>query len=97
MVTGFSEVGGGGIEPPTPGFSIVVSETAEDTVTTDFEREYDNGSISAAVDVQQIAQHFSTNPADLLLLIKHWPSLSDDTQKEILKLVHNDISVSRTS
>ena len=28
-VAGFSKMGGGGFEPPTPGFSIVVSDTPE--------------------------------------------------------------------
>jgi hypothetical protein len=60
-VAGFSKMGGGGFEPPTPGFSIVVSDTPESGASV----EPVDGStiltsepeISAQQIAQQIAQH----------------------------------------
>jgi hypothetical protein len=90
-------VGGGGFEPPTPGFSIVLSETNDSVVSRGCEETYLSGPVGATFDVQQIAQQFGTDSADLAFLIKHWTSLSDETQAVILKLVHDSVSVSTTS
>ena len=96
-VTGFSEVGGGGFEPPTPGFSIVVSKISKATPSPVTERGYAGSSKFTPRDVEQIAQHVDIESTDLAFVLRHWSSLCDATQDAILKLVRDGVSVSRTS
>tara|TARA_R110002072_G_scaffold13481_3_gene57036 strand:+ start:131964 stop:132284 length:321 start_codon:yes stop_codon:yes gene_type:complete len=100
-------MGGGGIEPPTPGFSIVVSDTPGTGASVESVDGSAMLSSKPKTSAQQIAQHerstgaedvefpdvrkLSGNDPTLRLLVEVWSELPDSVQSQILRLA--DVSV----
>jgi len=82
--TGFCELGGGGIEPPTPGFSIVASSGDSVAVNRTAVSSYDQRPKIAESRAQQKAQHSELKWADLRILIAACPELSSAAKADIL-------------
>ena len=83
-----SEVGRGGIEPPTPGFSIGVSSAPESQLTGHHHTSYANTSDGPITEAQQEAQHYGRDPVeitpDLAQVIEAWPTLPPAIREAVL-------------
>ena len=86
-----SEVGRGGIEPPTPGFSIGVSSSPESQLTGHHHTSYANTSDGPINEAQQKAQHYGRDPVeitpDLTQVIEAWPTLPPAIREAILAIL----------
>ena len=87
-----SEVGRGGIEPPTPGFSIGVSSASESALTGHHQTSYANTSDGPITEAQQIAQQYRQETAeidpDLGQLIEAWNTLDGDAPEAVLAIIN---------
>ena len=98
--TGFMKVGGAGIEPATPGFSIVVSGSSETGASVDSVNGSTMRTGEPEIRAQRIAQHetnaegvgfpdvrkLSESDPALRLLVKVWGELPDSVKNRILRL-----------
>ena len=84
-----SEVGRGGIEPPTPGFSIGVSSAPESQLTGHHQTSYVNTSDGPITEAQQKEQQYGRDPveitSDLAQVIEAWPTLPPAIREAILR------------
>ena len=85
-------MGRGGIEPPTPGFSIGVSSAPESALTGHHHTSYANTSDGPITEAQQIAQHYGQETAeidpDLGQLIEAWNTLDCDAREAVLAIIN---------
>ena len=85
-------MGRGGVEPPTPGFSVGVSLPSESTVTPDTPTCCDDGHFIRQSGAQQIAQHYGQETAeidpDLVQLIEAWNTLDGDAREAVLAIIN---------
>jgi len=84
-------VGRGGIEPPTPGFSIGVSSASDSSLTDHHQTSYANTSDGPITEAQQIAQQYgqetTENDPDLTRVIEAWPSLPAALHAAVLAMI----------
>ncbi len=84
------EVDRGGIEPPTPGFSVGLSSHPDSLLTSDNLSGCDSSGNGDESGAQQKAQHFggssALNDPRLARLIEVWPMLSEETRDAITRL-----------
>ena len=86
------EVDRGGIEPPTPGFSVVRSSRACSLATHDDNCSCDLSNKHSQDCAQQKAQHgthISTLDRRLVRLVDIWPMLSEEIRDRILQLAED--------
>jgi hypothetical protein len=86
-----SEVGRGGIEPPTPGFSIGVSSAPESALTGHHQTSYENSPDGPITEAQQKAQHYGRDPVEnapeLTQVVEAWPTLPPAIREAILAML----------
>jgi len=82
-----SGVGRGGIEPPTPGFSIGVSSAHESAITGYHHTGYVNTSDGPITEPQQYRQETAEFDPDLGQLIEAWPTLPPAIREAILAML----------
>ena len=84
-------MGRGGIEPPTPGFSIGVSSAPDSSLTGHHQTGYENTPDGPIGDAQQKAQHYGREPveitADLAQVIEAWPTLPPAIREAVLAML----------
>ena len=80
----------GGIEPPTPGFSVGLSSRPDSLLTSDELSGCDSSGNGDETGTQQKAQHLggssALNDPRLARLIEVWPMLAQDVKRAILRL-----------
>ena len=85
-------MGRGGIEPPTPGFSIDVSLAPKSALTGHHQTSYANTSDGPITEAQQIAQQYRQETAeidpDLGQLIEAWNTLDGDAREAVLGIIN---------
>jgi len=103
------KVGGAGIEPATPGFSIVVSDDPESGASVDSVNGSTMRTSELEISAQQIAQHersvgagdvessyvreLSGNDPALRLLVEVWNDLPDSAKRQILNVAASSVVV----
>ncbi len=85
-----SKVDRGGIEPPTPGFSVGLSSAPDSLLTSHNLSGCDSSGNGEESGTQQKAQHLdgylTRNDPRLARLIEVWPMLAEDVKRAILRL-----------
>ena len=87
----FQTVAGGGIEPPTPGFSVVPSETALSVVTHDQIIDCDAGGCQPNNSAQQKAQYiegdatFDEEDEEWGVLSQLWPKIGIEGRRQLVR------------
>ena len=82
------EVGRAGIEPATPGFSVVGSSSEESAL-----RACDNDTYETTPQVSQIGPHYIDRiDPDLSRLMDAWPNLASEAKEAILDLLNSHVS-----
>ena len=84
-------MGRGGIEPPTPGFSVGVSSAPDSSLTGHHQTGYENTPDGPIGEAQQKAQHYGREPveitADLAQVIEAWPTLPPAIREAVLAML----------
>ncbi len=89
----------GGIEPPTPGFSVGLSSAPDSLLTGDNLSGCDSSGNGEESGAQQKAQHEAAGTTfdhRLERLIERWPTLTEDVRLRVLELISRDCSTRLT-
>jgi len=81
-------VGRGGIESPTPGFSIDVSLAPKSALTGHHQTSYANTSDGPITEAQQYRQETAEIDPDLGQLIEAWNTLDGDAPEAVLAIIN---------
>ena len=84
-------MGRGGIEPPTPGFSVGLSTVVETAISPDGDTRCDVASNQSKTVAQQKEQHEVRNPDDLARLTALWSLLPRDVQQAIMGVAEDAV------
>ncbi len=88
LTTKCKKVAGGGIEPPTPGFSVVPSETPLSIVTRELVIDCDAGGCQPKNSAQQKAQHIQgdvTADEEWEALRQLWPKIGIEGRRQLVR------------
>jgi len=81
-------VDGAGIEPATPGFSVVPSNAPEVDTTPELATDSAPQRFAAQTSAQQKAQHGGAASEELAWLVEVWGSLPEDVRADVVATVN---------